>query len=144
MNFLSISPCTPTAYHSKYSLQLFFNVTLVFELQPAPLPPFIPSSSPPLCSLSQPRVVYVQWNLGLRTKLSWLFLLWGGSPLSVVTAPKYVMFSFYMPKHTPSKFTDGRIILGGMKGRESTQETEWDPVVRRCDLQREPVMKIKS
>lgn len=71
---------------------------------------------PPLYSSTQPRVVYVQRNLGLRTKLSWLFLLWGGSPLSVVTAAKYVMFSFSMPKHAPSKLIDGKIILGGIEG----------------------------
>lgn len=105
-----------------------------------------PSVSPPLFSSIQPRVVYVQWNLGLWTKLSWLFLLWGGSPLSVVTAAKYVMFSLFMPKHTPSKLIDGKITLGGMEGWEvekSTQETEQDPEVRRCSLHIQPVMKIK-
>lgn len=59
--------------------------------------------------------MYVQWNLGLRTKLSWLFLLWGGSPLSVATAAKYVMFSPSVPKPAPSKLIDGRMILGGME-----------------------------
>lgn len=89
----------------------------------------------------------MQWNLWIITKLSWLFLLWGGSPLSVVTAAKYVMFSFSMPKHAPSKLIDGKIILAGMEGREvkeSTQEAGFDPEVRRGGLPDEPVMKIKS
>lgn len=89
----------------------------------------------------------MQWNLGLRTKLSWLFLLWGGSPLSIVTASKYVMLSVSVPKHAPSELIDGKIILGGIQGwevKESTQETERDPEVRRRGPQGEPVMEIKS
>lgn len=70
-------------------------------------------SPPPLCSYAEPNVVYVQWNLGLRTKLSWLFLLWGPSPLGLVTAAKHVMLSFSLPRHAPSKL-DGNIILGGI------------------------------
>lgn len=74
----------------------------------------------------------MQWNLGLRTKLSWLFLLWGPSPLGLVTAAKYVMLSLPLPKHAPSKLIDGNIILGGMvrveaethKGPKGTQGSE--------------------
>lgn len=56
------------------------------------------------------------------------------------------MFSFSVPKHAPSKLIDGKIILGGMGrvGGKAHKGPSGDPGVRRCGLQGEPMMKIKS
>lgn len=94
--------------------KLFIGVTHR-SLHSAPLPSKFP---PPLNCFTQPKRVCVRWNLGLRTKLSWLFLLWGASPFSVATAAKYVMFSLSVPKHAPSTLIDGKIIFGGKEGWE--------------------------
>lgn len=51
--------------------------------------------------LTQPNVVYVQRNLGQRTKLSWLFLLWVDAPTSVAAAAKYVIFFLLCAKTRP-------------------------------------------
>lgn len=85
---------------------------------------------PPLCSTMQPRVVYVCWNLGSQRSPSWLFLIWGGSPLNWAPTAKHIMFSYPVPKYAPSKLIDGKIILGGIKGWE-VKESQKDPEVRR-------------
>lgn len=98
-----------TVLHTTLSLmQVFLHVTRRPKADR-----LLSKSPPPLCSYAEPNVVYVQWNLGLRTKLSWLFLLWGPSPFGLVTAAKHVMLSFSLPRHAPSKL-DGNIILGGI------------------------------
>lgn len=71
----------------------------------------------PLYSWIWPRVVYVCsgiWNDGLNS--AGCFYCGDDPPLNIVTAAKYVMFSFSMPKLSPSKLLNGKIILGGIGG----------------------------
>lgn len=86
-----------------------------------------PNLSPPtpLNSWIWPRVVYVCrgiWNDGLNS--AGCFYCGDDPPLNIVTAAKYVMFSFSTPKLSPSKLLNGKIILVGMGGWRKSRALE--------------------
>lgn len=117
MNFPPLCPC-------RVSVQIF-QFSAFVQSHISPLFPslffriFHPNLShpTPLYSWIWPRVVYVCsgiWNDGLNS--AGCFYCGDDPPLNIVTAAKYVMFSFCMPKLSPSKLLNGKIILGGIGG----------------------------